>query len=146
MPLDLPPVAPDTLTREKFARLLSDTIAILPRNRSEVTAVYVPRRSGKSWLRGRIVGFLKTDHPASISVCEFAPWDLNSNTQILEEFFKTISLQVPKEEDLKGLSTLWERLGHLAIAGSLGTSAVATAWQMGGGRSTLDKASSRHGG
>lgn len=132
-PLDLPQTAPDTLGREVFVRSLSDAIAKLPNDRSMVTAVYGPWGSGKSWLREKIVEFLEKDHPASVNVCSFAPWELNSNEQILEEFFKAVSLKIPKEDDFKDVSTLWERLGQLTIAGSMGIGATATAWQIGDG-------------
>jgi len=132
-PLDNSLTAPDTLGREKFARSLSDAIANLPSDRSVVTAVYGPWGSGKSWLLNQIVRSLKSDHPATITVCEFSPWELNSSGQILEEFFKAVASNIRKEEGLEELSRNFASYAQFIIAASYGAGAVTTAWQLGSG-------------
>lgn len=131
--LELAKSSTDSLGRESFASTLADAIVRMPNDRSVVTAVFGPWGCGKTWLLERIVAFLEEDHPATIDVCRFSPWELKSHDQILGEFFQTIAAMIPPKGETRNLAKLWEQLEQFTMIGSLGAGGIASAIMLGQG-------------
>ena len=135
--LELAKSSPDSLGRESFARTLADAIVRMPNDRSVVTAVFGPWGCGKTWLLERIVNFLEEDHPATIDVCRFSPWELKSHDQILGEFFQTVAAMIPPKRETRNLAKLWEQLEQFTMIGSLGAGGIASAIMLGQGEAAV---------
>lgn len=118
---DDPRNAPDLLAREAFAERIAHALSNWKKEESLVVALFGNWGTGKSWLLHRVTAQLQKE--SSFIVCDFNPWQLESNEQITSEFFTAI-LEILPEDDSPNhqqRAQLWATLGALVSVAKIGT-------------------------
>lgn len=124
---DDPRNAPDTLSRAPFAEKIADALSNWKKDESLIVALYGPWGSGKTWLLHRITERLEVE--GDFTICDFNPWQFESNEQIITEFFNAVLETLPKdgEPDHEKRAKLWATLGTMVSVAQIGVAAASVA-------------------
>lgn len=124
---DDPKNATDLFAREAFAGRISSALSNWKKDESLVVALFGNWGTGKTWLLHRIRDQLEQEE--NFTVCDFSPWQFESNEQISSEFFTAI-LEVLREDsspDHKERAKLWATLGAMVSVAKIGTTMASMA-------------------
>lgn len=124
---DDPKVAPDALSREAFAARIADALNNWKKEESLIVALYGEWGSGKTWLLQRIKSHLQ--EAGTFTVCDFHPWQFESNEQVTTEFFNTVLKVLSNEtgENNGERAKLWATLGAMVSVAKIGVTIASVA-------------------
>ncbi|MBL9155752.1 MAG: AAA family ATPase [Verrucomicrobiales bacterium] len=128
---DDPVNSPDSLRRTEYADRILKGLDYWSRSESLIIGLYGPWGSGKTWLLNQLRRKIEAAENGII-FCDFRPWQIHTNEQILAEFFLKIlsilEVKANESKQAKNRAGFWKKLGQLTTVTELGTTVAAATY------------------
>ena len=110
-----------TYSHVRYIDRIAHALSNWKKEESIVVALFGNWGTGKSWLLHRVTAQIQKE--SSFIVCNFNPWQFESNEQITSEFFTAILEILPKDDspNHQQRAQLWATLGALVSVAKIGT-------------------------